>query len=31
MVAAGAAGSDLGVKVFEDQVLGATVSAFRFG
>jgi aromatic ring-opening dioxygenase catalytic subunit (LigB family) len=31
MVAAGAAGADLGVKVFEDQVLGATVSAFRFG
>lgn len=31
MVAAGAAGDDLGVKVFEDQVLGATVSGFRFG
>ncbi len=31
MVAAGAAGSDVGVKVFEDQVLGATVSGFRFG
>ena len=31
MVAAGAAGSDLGVKVFEDKVLGATVSGFRFG
>ena len=31
MIAAGAAGDDLGVKVFEDQVLGATVSAFRFG
>jgi hypothetical protein len=31
MVAAGAAGDDLGVKVFSDQVLGATVSGFRFG
>ena len=31
MVAAGAAGGDLGTKVFEDQVLGATVSGFRFG
>ncbi len=31
MVAAGAAGDDLGTKVYEDQVLGATVSAFRFG
>ena len=31
MVAAGAAGTDLGVKIFEDQVLGATVSGFRFG
>jgi len=31
MVAAGAAGDDVGVKVFEDQVLGATVSGFRFG
>jgi aromatic ring-opening dioxygenase catalytic subunit (LigB family) len=31
MVAAGAAGDDLGTKVFEDQLLGATVSAFRFG
>ena len=31
MVAAGAAGPDLGVKVFEGQVLGATVSGFRFG
>ena len=31
MVAAGAALDDLGNKVFEDQVLGATVSAFRFG
>lgn len=31
MVAAGAAGNDRGAKVFEDRVLGATVSAFRFG
>jgi len=31
MVAAGAAGADRGTKVFEGQVLGATVSAFRFG
>ena len=31
MVAAGAAGDDVGVKVFEGQVLGATVSGFRFG
>jgi len=31
MVAAGAAGADLGTKVFEDRVLGATVSGFRFG
>jgi len=31
MVAAGAAGADRGTKVFEDRVLGATVSAFRFG
>lgn len=31
MIAAGAAGDDLGAKVFEDHVLGATVSAFRFG
>ena len=31
MVAAGAAGDDTGVKVFEDKVLGATVSGFRFG
>ena len=31
MVAAGAAGNDIGTKVFEDRVLGATVSAFRFG
>lgn len=31
MVAAGAAGEDRGVKVFQDQVLGATVSGFRFG
>ena len=31
MMAAGAAGDDRGAKVFEDHVLGATVSAFRFG
>ena len=31
MVAAGAAGNDLGHKVFEDEVLGATVSGFQFG
>ena len=31
MIAAGAAGDDLGTKVFEGQVLGATVSGFRFG
>jgi len=31
MVAAGAAGTDIGAKIFEDQVMGATVSAFRFG
>jgi aromatic ring-opening dioxygenase catalytic subunit (LigB family) len=31
MVAAGAAGADLGVKLFEDRVMGATVSAFGFG
>ena len=31
MVAAGAAGDDRGTKVFEGHVLGATVSAFRFG
>ncbi len=31
MVAAGAAGEDLGVKVFSDRVIGGTVSAFQFG
>jgi aromatic ring-opening dioxygenase catalytic subunit (LigB family) len=31
MVAAGAGAEDLGRKVFTDRVLGATVSAFRFG
>ena len=31
MVAAGAASDDIGTKVFEDQVMGATVSGFRFG
>jgi len=31
MVAAGAAGADLGHKIFEGQVLGATVSGFQFG
>ena len=31
MVAAGAAAEDLGRKVFTDRVIGATVSAFRFG
>ena len=31
MVAAGAAGTDLGHKVFEGEVLGATVSGFQFG
>ena len=31
MVAAGAAGSDLGRKLFQDRVMGATVSAFGFG
>ena len=30
-VVAGAAGTDLGVKTLEDQVLGAVESAFRFG
>ncbi len=31
MVMAGAAGEDLGKSIFKDQVLGASVSAFRFG
>ena len=31
MVAAGAAGTDRGVKIFEDRIPSATVSAFRFG
>lgn len=31
MVAAGAAGTDRGRKVFEDEVMGSVVSAFRFG
>ncbi|HQR72757.1 MAG TPA: class III extradiol ring-cleavage dioxygenase [Burkholderiaceae bacterium] len=31
MVAAGAAGSDGGAKIFEDRVMGAVQSAFRFG
>ena len=31
MVASGAAAEDLGRKVFTDRVMGATVSAFRFG
>ncbi len=31
LVAAGAAGGDRGAKVFEDRVLGAVQSAFRFG
>ena len=31
MVAAGAAGQDLGRKVFQDRVMGAVVSAFQFG
>ena len=31
MVAAGAGGSDRGVKIFEDRIPNATVSAFRFG
>lgn len=31
MVAAGAAGDDQGERVFRDQVIGWTVSAFRFG
>jgi aromatic ring-opening dioxygenase catalytic subunit (LigB family) len=31
MVAAGAAGNSLGKKIFQDRVMGATVSAFAFG
>jgi aromatic ring-opening dioxygenase catalytic subunit (LigB family) len=31
LVAAGAAGSDSGAKIFEDRVMGAVQSAFRFG
>jgi aromatic ring-opening dioxygenase catalytic subunit (LigB family) len=31
MIAAGAAGQDRGVKIYEDQVLDVTQSAFRFG
>ena len=31
MVAAGAAGSDRGEKLFEDRVMGVVQSAFRFG
>jgi len=31
MVAAGAAGDDLGQNIFTDQVMGATVSAYQFG
>lgn len=31
MVAAGAAGNDIGRKIFDGHVLGATVSGFRFG
>jgi aromatic ring-opening dioxygenase catalytic subunit (LigB family) len=31
MVAAGAAGNDLGSRIFTDQVMGARVSAYRFG
>lgn len=31
MVAAGAAGNDLGQNIFTDNVMGATVSAFKFG
>lgn len=31
MVVAGAAGPDRGRKIFEDEVMGAVVSAFRFG
>lgn len=31
MIAAGAAGPDLGSKIFEDQVMNVTLSGFRFG
>jgi aromatic ring-opening dioxygenase catalytic subunit (LigB family) len=31
MVAAGAAGDDLGSRIFTDRVMGATVSAYQFG
>ena len=31
MIAAGAAGQDLGSKIFEDQVMDVTLSGFRFG
>jgi aromatic ring-opening dioxygenase catalytic subunit (LigB family) len=31
MVAAGAAGDDKGERVFSDRVMGATISAYRFG
>ncbi len=31
MVAAGAAGEDVGSRIFTDRVMGATVSAYRFG
>jgi len=31
MVIAGAAGEDLGTKVFSDRIMGATVSAYQFG
>ena len=31
LVAAGAAGGDSGAKIFEDRVMGAVQSAFRFG
>ncbi len=31
MVAAGAAGDDPGTRLFTDEVMGATVSAYAFG
>ena len=31
MIAAGAAGHDLGSKIFEEQVMDVTLSGFRFG
>ena len=31
MVAAGAAGDDLGTRVFNDRILGASISGYRFG